>query len=233
MRNLLLIFLLLITSNTYSQKFSINKIENFIKEEFSQYNLSFPPQNVVLRIFKHEKELEVWVGDDLFSPFELVKTYDICMISGDLGPKRKEGDLQVPEGFYVITELNSTSKYHLSLGINYPNFSDKILGNKKSLGGSIYIHGECVSIGCIAMSNNDIEEIYTICNLIKTKQIQVQIFPIRFDNKKSSNYLNKKLINKKNLINFEKNMNEGYNFFESKKRPPYIFIDFDGYYFFY
>ena len=233
MRKILIIFLLLMSSSSYSQKFSMDNTKNFIRDEFFEYELSWPPKNIVLRIFKHEKELELWVSDDIFGPFELFKTYSICMVSGEVGPKRREGDLQVPEGFYYITDLNSASKYHLSLGINYPNSSDKILGSRNRLGGSIYLHGECVSIGCIAMNNRDIEEIYTICSFIKTNKIQVQIFPIRFDDKKSYEYLTKKLKNKENLMNFERNMNEGYNFFEFKKRPPYIFIDDDGYYYFY
>lgn len=192
-----------------------------------------PPMQVLIRIFKYEKQLEIWTSNFPEDSLKLLKTYKICMMSGKVGPKRKEGDLQVPEGFYKITELNKKSKYHMSLGINYPNSSDRILGGDNNLGGSIYLHGECVSIGCIAFTNKDIEEIYQICNLTQDKEIQVHIFPIRFKNPKSLFFLTEVMDSNPSLIEFERNLMEGYYFFENKKRVPFVYIDNEGTYFFF
>lgn len=192
-----------------------------------------PPAQVLIRIFKYEKQLEIWTSDSLEDSLTLFKTYRICMLSGKVGPKRKEGDLQVPEGFYRITELNKKSKYHMSLGIDYPNTSDKILGDNKNLGGSIYLHGECVSVGCIAFTNKDIEEIYRVCNYTSNNEIQVQIFPIRFKNSKSLFFLNEVMDSNPSMIEFEKNLMDGYYFFENKKRVPFVYVDNKGTYFFF
>lgn len=193
-----------------------------------QENLVTENEHVLIRIFKYEQELEVWVNNSEKKEYYLYKKYSICKISGTLGPKRKEGDYQVPEGFYYINDFNPKSKYKKSLGINYPNESDKILSTYKKLGGNIYIHGDCVSVGCIAIGNKFIEELFLIC--IRTKNpIPVHIFPINFNNNKSKNsllYYNYVYENK----NFETNLRNGFNFFEEKKYPPKIKVDSLGYY---
>ncbi|MCT4622304.1 MAG: L,D-transpeptidase family protein, partial [Schleiferiaceae bacterium] len=101
--------------------------------------------------------------------------------SGDIGPKRKQGDYQVPEGFYSIDRFNPQSTYHLSLGLNYPNQSDKILSSKTSPGGNIFIHGSCVSAGCLAITDEWIEELYVYCVEAQNNggTIQVTIFPFK------------------------------------------------------
>jgi murein L,D-transpeptidase YafK len=163
----------------------------------------------------------------------LYKTYDICKLSGKLGPKRKEGDFQVPEGYYEIVDFNYHSKYLLSLGINYPNESDKILSSYPKLGGSIYIHGNCVSVGCIAMGNENIKEIFSMCEIAKNKgqsHIPVHIYPINYNNSSSILYLNGIMENKKDLSLFEMNLKEGFDLFEQNKIPPSISIDSNGQY---
>lgn len=137
--------------------------------------------DIYLRAFKHEKQLEVWVKNKTDQQFKLLKTYAICASSGDLGPKRKEGDGQVPEGFYRIEAFNPVSNYHLSLKVNYPNTSDVKLG-KKPLGGDIMIHGNCVTIGCIPIEDDPIEELYVLCVEAKTgkSNLPLDIFPCRF-----------------------------------------------------
>lgn len=187
------------------------------------------PKRMLIRIFKHEKELEVWISDS--SKFELYKKYDVCMMSGEFGPKRKQGDLQVPEGFYYINNFNPNSKYHLSLGINYPNESDRILSYYKDPGGAIFIHGDCVSVGCIAVGNKSIEEIYNLATKIKSK-IEVHIFPINYRYFKSLAYLDQKIKENPFLLEFEKNIFSGYIFFEENEKLPNIKIDEDGKYFF-
>jgi murein L,D-transpeptidase YafK len=90
-----------------------------------------------VRSFKYDSQLEVWVRSNNSEQFKLFKTYRVCAMAGSLGPKRMEGDYQVPEGFYYINEFNPKSSYHLSLGINYPNASDKVLSDISRPGGEI------------------------------------------------------------------------------------------------
>jgi murein L,D-transpeptidase YafK len=132
---------------------------------------------IYLRVFKSEQELEIWIQDS--TAFRLFRTYPICRVPGLLGPKRKEGDLQVPEGLYWIEVFNPKSTYHLSLGINYPNASDRILADPKTPGGEIYIHGDCVSVGCIPITDEKIREVYLLALEAKNagqNQIPVHIF---------------------------------------------------------
>jgi murein L,D-transpeptidase YafK len=190
-------------------------------------------ERVFLRIFKSEKILEVWTSDSDIDTFKLYKTYNICKLSGVLGPKRREGDLQVPEGFYEINDFNYNSKYYLSLGLNYPNKSDRILSFYPNRGGSIYIHGDCVSVGCIAMGNDNIKEIFKICEIARSngqKHIYVHIFPINFNNPFRVSILDDIIVNKPNVIKFENNIKEGFYMFEKNKILPLIDIDSNGQY---
>ena len=105
---------------------------------------------VFIRIFKEESELEIWLeGDDAF---ELLRTYPVCYFSGHLGPKLREGDRQSPEGFYFVkpAQMNPNSRYHLAFNIGYPNAYDRAHGRT---GSAIMVHGDCVSIGCYAMTD--------------------------------------------------------------------------------
>ena len=113
---------------------------------------------------KREKRLELYAGN---SPDELnfIRYYGVLAASGRLGPKLREGDLQVPEGVYRLTQLNPNSKFHLSLKVDYPNTFDRMMGevqNRRNLGGNIFIHGNSVSVGCLAMGDSAIEEIFTL-----------------------------------------------------------------------
>jgi murein L,D-transpeptidase YafK len=141
--------------------------------------LAWPPKRLFIRAFKSEAELEVWAGDG-DKPLSLVKTYPIAEMSGSLGPKRRKGDLQVPEGLYSIDRFNPQSKFHLSLGINYPNASDRKRSDAAKPGGDIFIHGDRKSIGCLAMTDEKIEEIYLLALAAKPYgKIPVHIFPFR------------------------------------------------------
>ena len=114
--------------------------------------------------------------------FRRVATYHITKASGELGPKRKEGDRQVPEGCYVIEAFNPKSEYHLSLRLNYPNDSDRILSDPQRPGGDIYIHGGAKSIGCIPLGDAVIEELYLLALDARRRgqeRIAVHIFPAR------------------------------------------------------
>ena len=121
------------------------------------------------------------------------------------GAKRIQGDYQVPEGFYYINEFNPHSNYHLALGLNYPNASDKILSDSLRPGNGIYIHGSCVSVGCIPVTDQDIEEIYIIASAAKASGedfIPVHIFPFRYNQKKSLEFYENDVKNNPSLQKF-------------------------------
>ena len=155
-----------------------SKRSKTVKRLFDDAGVAFPPQALLLRGFKNEERLEVWAGDDRKAALTHVTTYEFCYASGELGPKRAQGDEQVPEGFYSISALNPASRYHLSLKVSYPNRSDRILGSS-NLGGFIMLHGDCVSIGCIALSDERIEELWLmVAPVFKAKRkVDVHLFP--------------------------------------------------------
>ena len=140
--------------------------------------LTIPFRRAFLRAFKREGELELWAGGDHMA---LMRTYPIAAMSGALGPKRRESDLQVPEGVYRIVRFNPHSRFHLSMGLDYPNASDRLRGGPKP-GTDIYIHGNRVSAGCLAMTDALIDEIYPLCaGAGNRRTIPVHVFPARLD----------------------------------------------------
>lgn len=133
---------------------------------------------VFLRIFKEERLLELWLQDE-DGDWECFRTYPIAGMSGTLGPKTKQGDKQAPEGFYHATakSLNPHSKYHLAFNVGYPNSYDRAKGRT---GGEIMVHGNNKSAGCFAMTDEKIEEIYTLVNeafRAGVAEIPIQIYP--------------------------------------------------------
>lgn len=136
-----------------------------------------PGAPVYLRILKSERVLQAWLragGED-----RLFRSYPICHFSGDLGPKQREGDLQAPEGLYSVSrrQLNPHSSYHLAFNIGYPNAYDRAHGRT---GSALMVHGSCVSIGCFAMTDARIEEIYALVeDALRGGQpaVPVHIFP--------------------------------------------------------
>lgn len=135
---------------------------------------------VYVRIFKREAELELWLrGAD--GKFVLFRRYPVCKFSGELGPKQREGDNQAPEGFYTVAprQLNPRSNYHLAFNLGYPNEYDRAHGRT---GSALMVHGNCVSIGCYAMGDAGIEEIYTLtAAALRAGQTRfdAHIFPFR------------------------------------------------------
>ena len=134
---------------------------------------------ILLRVFKEELELEVW-KEDTTGRFALLKTYPVCRWSGDLGPKLHEGDRQAPEGFYTMTpaQMNPNSAFYLSINTGFPNGFDK--ANDRD-GTFLMIHGECLSIGCFAMTDEGISEIYALAReaFAGRPSFQVQAYPFR------------------------------------------------------
>ena len=140
---------------------------------------------VFIRIFKEDYELELWVQNE-DREWELLNTYEIAGMSGDIGPKTKEGDEQAPEGFYRVypKNMNPYSNYHLAFNVGYPNKYDRAHGRT---GGLIMVHGSDVSLGCFAMTNEKVEEIYTLVNeafKAGVKSVPVQVYPFRMTDKR-------------------------------------------------
>lgn len=181
---------------------------------------------VYIRIFKEEKTLELWVKKN--KSFQLFKSYPICMYSGNLGPKVQAGDNQAPEGFYYVgaSQLNPNSKYHLSFNLGYPNTYER---SKGYTGNALMVHGSCVSIGCYAMTDPAIEEIYTIIEAaLKQGQpfFRVHAFPFRMTDKNMERHSDSK------WFNYWKNLQEGYQKFEEYGfLPPNVDVS-DGNYIF-
>lgn len=139
------------------------------------------PENATLIALKEEKKLELWFGKGDSNKY--VRSYRILAASGDAGPKLRKGDLQVPEGIYRINVMNPYSKYHLSMGIDYPNEFDRrmaVSDRRTNLGGDIYIHGGAVSSGCLAIGNAYIEELYFLVSRIGKDKVKVIIAPYDF-----------------------------------------------------
>ncbi len=204
-----------------------------VKKLFKDSGLA-EPRYIYWRSFKLEDELELWGSDSSNGTYRLIKTYKICKGSGDLGPKRKFGDMQVPEGLYYIERFNPNSNYHLSMKIAYPNESDLILADKENPGNEIYMHGGCASVGCLPMTDSTIDEIYWITVLAQSYQgknakIPIDIFPCRF-NKTNWNYLKMNYSHKPALIKFWQNIEEAYTFFEEKHIAPGYWVDQKGRY---
>jgi murein L,D-transpeptidase YafK len=200
-----------------------------LKLLFHRNKLDLNQCKLFLRSFKKEKELELWVFSETLKKYILLKIYDICENSGSLGPKREQGDSQVPEGVYYIDRFNPFSNFYLSLGLNYPNKSDKRLGLENSLGGDIFIHGNCVTIGCIPIEDNSIKELYVSSVYAKNSgqaKIPVHLFPTRMD----ENGMKFLETISPNLQDFWKNLRDVYMSFESDKIPNNIRINKSGKY---
>ncbi|MFM9871896.1 MAG: murein L,D-transpeptidase family protein [Fimbriimonadaceae bacterium] len=181
-----------------------------------------------IRAFKTEKELELWIQEKPNQKYTHYHTYPVLRTSGRLGPKRKEYDGQVPEGYYVVDRFNPKSRFHLSLGINYPNASDLKRSDPKKPGSDIFIHGSNVSIGCLAMGNSAIEEIYAIAEVARKSpyKINVDIYPYRMSNQNLKKYSTEF----PKLADFWKEIQPGFLLFEQTRRPSLMHADENGKY---
>ena len=171
-----------------------------------------------IRIFKEEALLEVWIQSR--GVYEHLKTYKICAYSGELGPKEKTGDMQAPEGFYKVTKslLNPNSKFHLSFNLGYPNAYDRV---HKRTGSFLMVHGNCVSVGCYAMTDEKIEEIYALVGKALNngqKYVAVHAYPFKMTEE------NLALYEGHDWYDFWVNLKEGYDYFENEKFPPKIHV---------
>ncbi len=208
--------------------------ETMVKELLKKKNIDPSHFSVLINVYKKEAKLEIWCKSPATKMYQLIQTFDVCSSSGAAGPKRKEGDGQVPEGFYYVNRFNPVSSFYLSLGINYPNASDVVFSEKGNSGGDIFIHGNCVTIGCIPMTDDRIKEIYLLAVEARTngqEEIPVNIFPCRMD-EEGMRYLLTQSKNNSSLYSFWQNLREGYDQFQKQKLPLQIKVDKEGKYIF-
>ena len=143
---------------------------------FAKAKVSYPPREVTFLALKQEKKLELWARDS--GEFRFIRNYDIRAASGVSGPKLRQGDRQVPEGIYRIEGLNPNSHYHLSIKLNYPNEFDLFHAwqeGRADPGSDIFIHGKAASIGCLAMGDEAIEELFVLTALVGAENVKVVI----------------------------------------------------------
>lgn len=210
---------------------ALQRKEDTLQKQFEAKKLKWPARYIYIRSFKYDSQLEVWVKNEIKEPFQLFKSYRVCALAGTLGPKRMEGDYQVPEGFYYINEFNPKSNYYLSLGLNYPNASDKILSDSLRPGSAIFIHGSCVTVGCIPIRDEQIDELYILAAHAKDQGqdfIPVHIFPIKFNVEKSVKYLENLTKDDPTLKKFADRMEDAFDYFDKYKQLPVVMIGEKG-----
>jgi murein L,D-transpeptidase YafK len=173
---------------------------------------------ILIRIFKEESTLEVWKQQKATGRYAFLKSYEVCAWSGVLGPKIKEGDRQAPEGFYTIrpAQMNPDSNYYLAFNMGYPNEFDRSLGRT---GSELMVHGACSSRGCYSMTDESIQEIYTLGRLAfqaGQRDFQVQAFPFRMTAENMARHRNDP------NMPFWMMLKEGYDHFEVVGQPPKV-----------
>ena len=205
-----------------------------LRRMFRAANAAWPPQGVFLRAFKLEGEVELWAPRRGKRRWVRVAQWPICRSSGDLGPKRFEGDGQVPEGFYRVDRFNPVSAYHLSLGLDYPNAVDRHrAGPKRSAGSDIFVHGACVTVGCLPMTDRVIASIYITAVYARAngaRHLPVHIFPCRFGRKGCERALSKHPSKRPKLRSFWKVLRRLNGVFERSGVPPMVVATSDGNY---
>lgn len=147
---------------------------------FNKANVAYPPKEISLLAFKKEKKLELWAKNDDSKKWHHIHDYKLTAISGHLGPKLKERDGQIPEGIYRLVNFNPFSTMHLSMMINYPNDFDRAQGRRdgrSKLGNNIFLHGKDLSVGCLAVGNWGIDQLFLLARRIGLSHIQIIIAP--------------------------------------------------------
>jgi murein L,D-transpeptidase YafK len=196
---------------------AIQRIAPSLIRDLAAQGLSYGSP-IFIRFFKQEREMEVWLKKG--EQYEKFRTYLIAAMSGELGPKLQEGDGQAPEGFYSVKpeQMNPLSDFHLSFNLGFPNAYDRAYGRTGSV---LMVHGNQVSIGCYAMTDPKIEEIYTLADAaLRNGQsmFQVHCFPFRMTDEQMGIHA------RSEWIDYWKNLKQGYDYFEKFKQPPNVAV---------
>ena len=192
------------------------RVKPLLEQKLAARGLRFG-NHVFIRLFKENRELEIWL-QDAAGAWHIFQTYPIACFSGELGPKQREGDMQAPEGFYAVTakQLNPASSYHLAFNIGYPNAFD--LQHQRT-GSLIMVHGDEVSVGCYAMTDPVIEEIYLLVAAALENgqpEVPVHCFPFRFTPTRMDEARNQP------WHTFWENLREGCESFDKHLAPPVV-----------
>lgn len=204
--------------------------EKLVVKALADQGISRDSVRIYIMAFKTEKKLEIWAKNVNDTAYCLIRKIPICEISGDIGPKRRVKDLQVPEGFYHINGLNPFSKYYLSMQINYPNASDSIRGTKGHLGNAIFIHGNCLSSGCIAITDEYISELYVyVLEAYNSgqEQIDITIYPAYLSDKVYDSLM-KSYKQNKDYTGLWTDLKKSYDLFKQTQNPPRVTFLPDG-----
>jgi len=157
------------------------EMQDRVKARFLAAGVTYPPERIQLLALKESRRVELWAWKD--TRWQHVHDYPVFAASGQAGPKLREGDKQVPEGFYRIEALNPNSNFHLSLKLDFPNPYDWLNASaegRHAPGSNIFIHGSAWSTGCLAMGNQGVEELFTLAALLGEDRVQVVIAPHDF-----------------------------------------------------
>ena len=213
---------------------------DIVKAAVAAVGVSWPPAEVFLRATKYAEngtgkgDVEVWVGDGGRKPLACALRQPVCALSGQVGPKRHEGDGQIPEGYYTISAMNPKSSYHLSLRVDYPNASDRLRNRVvtpgKRLGGDIMVHGNCVTIGCLPIENIPIEDVYLIVAEAfgRKKTVPIHIFPRPLNEAALAALL--KTTTQPQTQALWRELHTGWMAFEATHRVPKVTVAGDGRY---
>jgi murein L,D-transpeptidase YafK len=205
---------------------SMEPLPDETKLELAQRGLGLGAR-VFVRIFKLENQMEVWL-QNAAGTYTQFRTYPICNWSGEIGPKTREGDRQAPEGFYVVStrQMNPNSKYYLSFNIGYPNAYDKAHGYT---GSYLMVHGGCRSVGCYAITDDAIKELFTLAReafAAGQRDFPVHAFPFRMTPENLAQRAGQP------WSGLWQNLKEGYDLFEATRIPPAVGIKGGRYVFF-
>jgi len=190
------------------------------------------PAPLFVMAFKRERTLELWGFSASRGRYVRVAAYPVLAASGDLGPKRRAWDHQVPEGFYHLVHLNPESLYHLSLQLDYPNRSDRLLGDQADAGSDIFIHGDRVSDGCLPIGDRAVEQLYlaVLDSRAAGHPVPMAIFPCRFSDGGCASLLRQREAGRRDLAALWDRLAAGFELFERTGRPPRVTVDGAGRY---
>lgn len=206
-----------------------------VEADFREAAAAWPPRGVFIRGFKTEGQVELWAAPAARAASEwvLVRTFPVCAASGELGPKRQVGDLQVPEGFYHVSVFNPRSDFHLSLGVSYPNAADRFHSGGRAPGYAIMVHGNCVTIGCLPLQDGPIEDLYLAAVMARDNgqtTIPIHLFPCRLDDPACAATLATAGAERPDLHDFWAGLRPGYEAFTATRVPPVVRANRDGTY---
>jgi murein L,D-transpeptidase YafK len=201
-----------------------------VDKTLAEHSIAKDNLRIYLRAFKTEKKIELWAKNATDTAFVQIREFPICELSGTIGPKRRYRDLQVPEGYYHLSGLNPYSKYYLSIEINYPNASDSVRGVRGHLGNQIFLHGSCMSSGCLAITDDKIKELYVYCVEAYNsgqEEIGLTIFPARLTEAKYKGLVTG-YSRDKDKLSLWADLKKGYDLFNLTGAQPNVKFLADG-----